>query len=330
MAGRSRRIPLRRIAGQSGAGLLLAVAGYFGGIAATTLVPAHTSTTFYQAEVSLSPVPDSTLEAPSLLGTVRVQFDGLLPAPRVVMNASIKPNIESVFSQGTPSPDTFKPTNSQLTEAISAAVSGLAIRFVIGFVLTIALLLAAHRLARRAPLRSYAAPVAVAVAFGAIGPAISCWTTYRKSNVQAISATSLLGLVQRNSGMLGDIEKRTAESSRYVSSALGVAAALQDIFHPGKEDTKPALRVLLVSDIHGINQYALLKTIVRTEIRTGTYSFDIATFDATCSLASLHRFTFKGILQGNPDLQSATVLAGSGIVPAAKTASVAAGAALRS
>lgn len=55
-----------------------------------------------------------------------------------------------------------------------------------------------------------------------------------------------------------------------------------------------------------------------TEIRTGTYSFDIATFDTTCSLASLHRFTFKGILQGNPDLQSATVLAGSGIVPAAK------------
>jgi predicted phosphodiesterase len=55
-----------------------------------------------------------------------------------------------------------------------------------------------------------------------------------------------------------------------------------------------------------------------TEVFTQAYSFDIADFDTTCSLATMRRYTFTGILQGRPELESTSVLAGRQFVPAAK------------
>lgn len=55
-----------------------------------------------------------------------------------------------------------------------------------------------------------------------------------------------------------------------------------------------------------------------TEVFTQAYSFDIAEFDTSCSLATMRRYTFTGILQGRPELESTSVLAGRQFVPAAK------------
>ena len=71
--------------------------------------------------------------------------------------------------------------------------------------------------------------------------------------------------MQRNADLLEGVETRAEQVTPYLKNLLALSAALQDKYAPQALDQPVAARILLVSDIHGANQYALMKTIVQQE-----------------------------------------------------------------
>jgi len=61
------------------------------------------------------------------------------------------------------------------------------------------------------------------------------------------------------------VETRAQQVTPYVSNLLALSAALQENFTPTDPARPPAARFLLVSDIHGANQYPVMKRIVDEE-----------------------------------------------------------------
>jgi predicted MPP superfamily phosphohydrolase len=124
----------------------------------------------------------------------------------------------------------------------------------------------------------------------------------------------VLGTLQRNQGLLGDVETRATQVAPYLRNLLALSTALQQKYAAGSLESDPALRMLFVSDIHGAAQYDLMRTIVEEEsidavIDTG----DLVNFGTVeeASAAGL----FAGIeslgvpylfVRGNHDATSAT------------------------
>ena len=75
----------------------------------------------------------------------------------------------------------------------------------------------------------------------------------------------MLGTLQRNPGLLGDVETRATQVTPYLRNLLALSTALQQKYAAGALESDPALRVLFVSDIHGADQYPLMKTIVEDQ-----------------------------------------------------------------
>jgi predicted phosphodiesterase len=71
--------------------------------------------------------------------------------------------------------------------------------------------------------------------------------------------------VRSNAGLLAGVEARAQEATPYVTNLLALSAALQAKFVPADITKPPAARFLLVSDIHGANQYPVMKRIVDDE-----------------------------------------------------------------
>src|SRR5665811_2104012 len=67
------------------------------------------------------------------------------------------------------------------------------------------------------------------------------------------------------SSAASDVYKRQAQVTPYVTNLLALSAALQEKFVPADISKPPAARFLLVSDIHGANQYSMMKRIIDDE-----------------------------------------------------------------
>jgi predicted phosphodiesterase len=65
--------------------------------------------------------------------------------------------------------------------------------------------------------------------------------------------------------MLTGVEARANAVTPYVRNLLAVSQALQAKFVPGELSKPVAARFLLVSDIHGANQYSLMRSIINEE-----------------------------------------------------------------
>jgi predicted phosphodiesterase len=89
--------------------------------------------------------------------------------------------------------------------------------------------------------------------------------TYQPDQLTRFRTTGLLGTVRSNAGLLAGVEARAQEVTPYVSNLLALSAALQAKFVPADITKPPAARFLLVSDIHGANQYPVMKRIVDDE-----------------------------------------------------------------
>lgn len=270
--------------------LLLAVAGYLGGVGATNLFPAHAATDYYTAAISLGVVPDSTVRLPTVLGDVSLDFDGPLPAPGLIVRAQLRENVTDAFADGTPSVAEFRPDRAALDAASRAALLGLAWRFVAGFLVTVGVIEVARGAWRR-PLRSSATVAAVTVIAVAL-PSVAGGTTYRAGNIRSLRTTSLLTLARNDLGLLDALEQRSAESSRYITSVLALSDAIQLRFEPQAAARGTALRVLFVSDIHGFNEYSLLQDLVRTQhIDAVVDSGDLINFGSVAEAEAAGIFT---------------------------------------
>jgi predicted phosphodiesterase/hypothetical membrane protein len=259
-----------RIGGRRARSLLtvaaLALACVAGGVATTRLAPATAHTTHYSAEVQLSMDPrDSTrLVARTLFGDIDVGFTGF--APGIETTPQVKASIADVLSRPGITVSSLQPGPLELNAAIVAAAKDVGLRFALGAFVVAALWLLVRSLVHRRRPRRWSfvgAGLAWVVACAATG--IGMWQTYQPERQHEFTSTGVLGTVQRNQSLLSDVEARTAQVSPYLRNLMALSSALQDKYSPTELGQPAALRVLLVSDLHAGNQYALMRTIVEEE-----------------------------------------------------------------
>lgn len=294
---------------------VLTAACAFGGVAATRLAPTTADTMHYSAQVQLSMDPrDSThLTATTLFGDIDVGFSGL--APGIEVNPQVKASIADVLSRPQISVSSLQPGPLELNAAMTRAARDVGLRFGAGALLVAAGWVGASALRRRGRPTSrtvVAAGLAWVIACGATGVAI--WQTFRPERQQQFTSTGVLGTVQRNQSLLSDVEARSAQVTPYLRNLIALSTALQDKYAPTELNQPVALRVLLVSDLHAGNQFALMRTIIEQEdidlvvdtgdlVNFGTVAEGNASgmFAGIASLPVPYLFT-----KGNHDATSAT------------------------
>ncbi|TPG16973.1 metallophosphoesterase [Pedococcus bigeumensis] len=251
-----------------GALVLLFVACNSGGVAATTLFPSSADTLNYGADLhlSLSPGDTSAIQSPTIFGDIRMDFGGVVPAPGVVANVHVKERITDLLARPNISVRSLQPGPLELERAARGGAIALGWRFAVGALVVALLALGGYAAwRRRAPRVRWSAVVAsVWVAsclatFGVIG------VTYQPERLDSFTTTGILGTVQRNADLLEGVETRAEQVTPYLKNLLALSAALQGKYAPQALDQPVAARLLLVSDIHGGNQYPLMKTIVTQE-----------------------------------------------------------------
>jgi predicted phosphodiesterase len=248
--------------------VILFVACNSGGVAVTTLFPSNADTLNYGATLRLSvnPVDISAIQSPTTFGDIRLDFAGPVPAPGVLAQVQVKPRITDLLARPNISVHSLEPGPLELEHAVRGAAVALAWRFALGS-LVIALLATVAYAAwrrRRPGLRLSAVVASVWVAscvatFAVIG------LTYQPERLDQFTTTGILGAVQRNSDLLAGVESRAEQTTPYLKNLLALSSALQDKYAPQALNRPVAARLLLVSDVHGGNQYALMRTIVKQE-----------------------------------------------------------------
>jgi Icc-related predicted phosphoesterase len=248
--------------------LALVFAVNLGGVAATSLFPTTVQTNNYTAEVRLSALPTltSTIHSPTSFGNLDLEFTSAFLAPGVDATVQVRDTITQLFDDRSVSIKTLQPSSQEISDALGAGVTELALKFsggvlVVG-VCAIALIAYARR---RRPTRRQVLSTGVAglLAIGATGAGV--WSTYQPGQLSSFRTTGLLGTFRSNAGLLADVEARAEQATPYVKNLLALSQALQEKFIP-EDITRPtAARFLLVSDIHGANQYPVMKRIIDDE-----------------------------------------------------------------
>jgi predicted phosphodiesterase len=178
----------------------------------------------------------------------------------------VRDTITTLFDDRRLSIESLQPTTAEITDALGAGVLELGLKFsggalVVGLA-AIALIAYARR---RRPTVRQAVSVAMAAVL-AIGTAgIGILGTYQPDEFTRFRTTGLLGTVRSNTGLLASVEARAQQVTPYVTNLLALSAALQSKFIPEDISKPAAARLLLVSDVHGANQYPVMKRIIEDE-----------------------------------------------------------------
>ncbi len=241
---------------------------YLAGVAATNLAPTVIETSQYRAVLRLDPIPRHTpdLHAPTIIGDVDLQFDSPLVAPGIDIDVAVREEIMNLFTRKNVDVRALQPSSDEISAAVMQAATGVGIRFAAGAaVAALALATASHYVRQRQTRRHHVAVVASAMVTACAVTFVGIATTYQPSRFAAYSTTGVLGVVQRNAGLLANVEARAAQVTPYFRNLLAVTQALQQKYVQGNVEEPVSARLLLVSDIHGANQYALMRSIIEEE-----------------------------------------------------------------
>ena len=285
------------------------------GTAATAVAPVTTQTRHYSAVVSLDPNPlaSASLVAPTVFGDVDVDFPGLAPGLRAL--PQVKASITELFGRPGITASGLAPGPLELDSAVRTAAIGLGWRFLAGALAVVVVVLALQTVRRRRRPR----PAGVAAPLGAALVAVlitagSMAATYRPERATGFASTGLLSTVQANASLLEDVEARSAAATPYLTNVVALVNSLQNRYTPTPTESSPALRLLLISDLHVGNQYPLARTLITQEkIDAVVDSGDLVTFGTVqeAEAAGL----FEGIasldvpyffVRGNHDATSST------------------------
>jgi predicted phosphodiesterase len=296
--------------------VILYAACVAGGIAATTLFPTTANTLNYQADLRLSANPGdiSAVRSPTVFGDILLEFATPVPAPGVLASVQVKPRITDLLARPKVSIQALEPGPLELSSAIRHAAIGMAWRFAAGALVVTLLAVGSYA----AWARSRPRPSRVAAAAGAW--ALACLVTfasialgYQPERLDRFTTTGILGAVQRNADLLEGVETRAQQTTPYLKNLLALSSALQEKYRPQALTRPVSARVLLVSDVHGGNQYALMRTIVQQEqVDVVIDSGDLVNFGSVAEAEAAG--IFKGIaslgvpylfVKGNHDAQSA-------------------------
>ena len=244
----------------------LAAACALAGTCATAVAPATAQTLNYQASVSLDPNPlrSGELIATTAFGDLRLEFQGVAPGVRAV--PQVKASISEVLSRPGVSLASLRPGPEELSAAIRDVALSIILRFTLGAFAVVALTLAGYVVLRRRrpPAALLVAGLVAWVASTAFTSA-ALYATYQPDRQQTFTSTGLLGTLQRNQGILSDVETRASQVAPYLRNLIALSTALQQKYEAAPLESDTSLRVLLVSDIHAGNQYDLMRTIVEEE-----------------------------------------------------------------
>ncbi|WP_181009841.1 metallophosphoesterase family protein [Ornithinimicrobium sufpigmenti] len=243
---------------------LLTVVAFLGGVTATHFFPVHTQTDYFAAQLSVQPRLDSTVLLPTALGDMEVTFDGSLPAPGLVGQVQIRESVTELLRQGQLRTADLQPTQEELRGAIDLAVQEVAWKFALGALITTVLVLFTYAVSRPARLARALVSSAVATALALLLPGATAYLTYRTDNVQEFRTTSLLSLVESNTDILAGLDRKADQGAVYVTNLLALSSAMRAEFSPAAME-EPTVRLLLVSDLHGMNHYPLMREIVQTQ-----------------------------------------------------------------
>lgn len=248
--------------------LALLAASIVGGLAANTLFPSSAETINYQATLRLSVDPSdiSTIRSPTVFGDIALDFAAPVPAPGVLASVQVKEKITALLSQPKVSIRALQPSPLELEHAARQAAIAMGLRFAAGSLAVVLTALAAYAgWRRRPPPLRWVGVTALCWLAACTATAASVSAAYQPERLVKFSTTGILGAVQRNADLLAGVETRAQQTTPYLKNLLALSAALQDKYAPQALGLPVAARLLLVSDVHGANQYPLMRTIVEQE-----------------------------------------------------------------
>lgn len=292
--------------------LLVAMASLTGGMIAASLWPVTIETDYYAAEVRLSSGWGdlSRIGTDTVVGSASADFAGLAPGIRV--EPRVKPEITELVEAGELTPSALDVSATERSRVIREAATGVGLRFAGGAIAGLGVVLLGIGLHRRgAPGRRSLVGGALVTAVTCAGVGLGAQQTYSPGRLQSLHSTGLLELAASNRGLLGDIEKRADQATPYLRNLLALSTALQQEYAPHRIPTESAVTVLLVSDIHSTNEYALMRTIIEEQgIDVVIDSGDLLTFgNVEAGVSDLHRsISSLGVpyvfVRGNHDASS--------------------------
>lgn len=244
---------------------LLGFVAYIGGVATTQLWPVHTETRYFSADVSVEPRLSSTIELPTVVGDVVMTFDGPLAAPGLTAQVQVREEVTDLLRSGRLRAAELQPDQEELREAMDAGVREVAWKFAAGALATSLATLLAYAVTRPRHAGHVVVASGVATVLALAWPGAAAYLTYRTDRVAEFRATSLLSLVQTNAGILDDLDRKADQGAIYVTNLLALSDAVRQEFTPAAVQQPEAARFLLVSDIHGMNHYPLMRQIVASE-----------------------------------------------------------------
>jgi predicted phosphodiesterase len=276
---------------------LLFVACNVGGVAATTLFPSRADTLNYGAtlRLSINPADVSAIQSPTIFGDIRLDFTGFVPAPGVLAQVQVKERITDLIARPDISVKALEPGPLELERAARTVAISMGWRFAAGSIAVALLALAGYAAWRRQrPGLRPAAVVAGVWTASCVATFAVIALTYQPERFEKFTTTGILGAVQRNADLLEGVEARAQQTTPYLKNLLALSSALQDKYTPQSLSQPVAARFLLVSDIHGGNQYPLMKTIVEREgIDAVIDAGDLVNFGSTTEADAVG--LFKGI-----------------------------------
>ena len=248
--------------------LLMIVACHVGGVVVTDAFPARADTDHYQVDASLDLAPWrwSRIRSFTTVGDLTISFSTPLPAPGVEARPQIKRSIVgAVSTSGTTATGSLVPTRAEITDAGKELVLNLAVRYLVGVLVVIALVLVATHLRWAHHRRKGLLAALLAGVLAMVYTAASAVITYRPDQVSTYSSTELLATLQSSPQVLASIESRAGQVEPYLTNWLELQNALQEQFISPQVAKADTVRFLLVSDIHGTNEYAVMKKIIQSE-----------------------------------------------------------------
>jgi predicted phosphodiesterase len=248
--------------------LVLVFAVSVGGVSATSLFPTTVQTDHYRAEVRLSALPTftSTIHSPTSFGDLDLEFASPYLAPGVDATVQVRESITALFADRRMSIESLQPSTQEVSNALGTGLVQLGLKFAGGaLVVGVGTIILIAYARRRRPTARQAISVAIATLLAIGGTGLGILGTYQPDQLTRFRTTGLLGTVRSNAGLLAGVEARAQEVTPYVTNLLALSAALQAKFVPADITKPPAARFLLVSDIHGANQYPVMQRIVKDE-----------------------------------------------------------------
>src|SRR5664280_140126 len=247
--------------------LVLVFAVSLGGLSATSLFPTTVQTDHYRAEVRLSALPafTSTIHSPTSFGDLDLEFASPYLAPGIDATVQVRETITTLFDRKM-SIQSLQPSSTEVSAALSSGLTELALKFCGGvLVVGVGAITVIAYARRRHPTVRQCISVTAAGLLAIGGTGLAIMGTYQPDQLTSFRTTGLLGTVRSNAGLLASVEARAQEATPYVTNLLALSAALQEKFVPASITTPPAARFLLVSDIHGANQYPVMKRLIDEE-----------------------------------------------------------------